>query len=111
MKNQGLPKKAEGLRPMITYYGYRDGSGEYYIIIDAERCNGCCKCVERCPQNALELATMIADLEDKLVAAVTEEHRKKIKYTCSPCKPESKRTPCVLACEQKAITCTWNPER
>jgi hypothetical protein len=32
--------------------------------------------VEFCPQNALELVTVMIDLEDKLVAAVTEEHKK-----------------------------------
>ena len=95
---------------IITHYGYSDGSGEYYIVIDAGKCNGCGKCVEQCPQGALELITMMIDLEDELVAAVTEEHRKRIKYTCSPCKPESGRTPCMLACEQKTITCAWNPE-
>jgi hypothetical protein len=51
------------------------------------------------------------DLEDKIVAAVTEEHRKKIKYTCSPCKPEINITPCVSVCKKKAIMCTWNPEK
>ena len=96
---------------MITYYGYRDGSGEYYVIIDAEKCNGCSRCIKECPQHALELGTVMVDLEDKLVAAVTEEHRKKIRYTCSPCKPESGRAPCVLACDQEAIVCTWNPVR
>ncbi|MCW4031565.1 MAG: hypothetical protein NWE80_04290 [Candidatus Bathyarchaeota archaeon] len=49
------------------------------------------------------------DLEDKLVAVVTEKNRKKIKYTCSPCKPESEDVPCVQACDQKAITCIWKP--
>jgi NAD-dependent dihydropyrimidine dehydrogenase PreA subunit len=96
---------------IITYYGYSDGSGEYYIVIDDEKCNGCGKCVEQCPQEALKLITVMVDLEDELVAAVTEEHRKKIKYTCAPCKPESGKTPCVLACEHKAITCTWKPEK
>jgi len=96
---------------IITYYGYKDGSGEYYIIVNAKKCNGCDKCAEQCPQDALEVTTMIVDLEDQLVVAVREEHRKKIKYTCSPCKPESGRTPCVLACEQKAIECIWNPLR
>ncbi len=55
------------------------------------------------------MESMFIDLEDKLVAAVTEEHRKKIKYTCSPCKPESEGVPCVQACEQKAIKFIWNP--
>ena len=61
---------------MIVYYGYRDSSGEYFIAVDSEKCDGCGKCVQQCPQNALELETMMVDLEDKLVAAVTEEHRK-----------------------------------
>ena len=96
---------------MITHYGYRDGSGEYYIIIDTEKCNGCSKCVEHCPQDALELITIMVDLEDELVVAVTEEHRNNIKYTCSSCKPESGKTPCMLACQQEAITCIWSSER
>jgi len=54
------------------------------------------------------MITMMIDLEDELVVAVTEEHRKKIKYSCAPCKPE-KRPPCVSACEQEAITHTWKP--
>ena len=95
---------------MITHYGYTDGSGEYYIIIDTDKCNGCGKCVKQCPQSALQLETMFIDLEDKTSASVTEEHRKKIKYTCSSCKPESDQSPCVLACETKAIRCTWKSQ-
>jgi ferredoxin len=94
---------------MITHYGYSDGSGEYYIIIDADKCDGCRRCVEHCPQSALEMVTVLVDLEDKTVAAVTEQHRRNIKYTCSACKPESEAAPCVSACAQKAITCIWNP--
>jgi Fe-S-cluster-containing hydrogenase component 2 len=52
---------------------------------------------------------MLIDLEDKVVATVEEQHRKKIKYTCSSCKPESGNTPCVLACAEKAIKCVWKP--
>jgi Fe-S-cluster-containing hydrogenase component 2 len=55
------------------------------------------------------MVTLLIDLEDKVVAAVTEQHRKKIKYTCSSCKPEDQKTPCVSACMQKAIECVWNP--
>jgi hypothetical protein len=53
--------------------------------------------------------SMFIDLDDKTVAAVTEQQRKNIKYACFPCKPESGKAPCVLACEQKAIWCVWNP--
>jgi ferredoxin len=95
---------------VITHYGYSDGSGDYYITIDTDKCNGCGKCVKRCPQSALQLETMFIDLEDKTVASVTEEHRKKIKYTCSSCNPEGKNAPCVLVCDTKAIKCTWKPQ-
>jgi Fe-S-cluster-containing hydrogenase component 2 len=95
---------------IITYYGYTDGSGEYYIVIDAEKCNSCGDCIPACPQSALKLEAMFIDLEDKMVAAVTEEHRKKIRYICSPCKPETGSIPCMEACSQKAITCIWKPK-
>jgi Fe-S-cluster-containing hydrogenase component 2 len=65
--------------------------------------------VTACPQSALELVTMLIDLDDKTVAAVTEQQRKNIKYTCSSCKPETGKAPCVLACDQNAIKCVWNP--
>jgi ferredoxin len=94
---------------IITHYGYIDGSGEYYIVVDSDKCNGCGKCVESCPQKALVLVTEFIDLEDKTVAAVSEEHRKKISYTCQACKPESHQAPCILACPSKAISCVWNP--
>ena len=95
---------------MITHFGYSDGSGEYYVIVDTDKCNGCGKCVKKCPQTALQLETIFIDLEDKTVASVTEEHRKKIKYTCASCKPEANKAPCVLACEAKAINCTWKAQ-
>lgn len=94
---------------IITYHGYQDGSGEYYIVIDSEKCNSCCECTKICPQGALEMEHIFIDLEDKLVAVVAKEHRKKIKYTCSPCKPESGRALCVTACGQEAIKYIWNP--
>jgi len=94
---------------MITHFGYTDGSGEYYIIIDSDHCNGCNKCVTICPQNALELITELIDLEDTTIAAIKEEHRKKIKYTCQACKPETNQTPCSTACQTQAIKCSWNP--
>ena len=95
---------------MITYYGYCDGSGEFYVVVDSDKCDGCGKCIQSCPEKALKLETEFIDLEDKTVATVAEEHRKKIKYTCSGCKPETDGTPCVLACSSCAIKCIWNPK-
>jgi ferredoxin len=96
---------------MIANYGYRDGSGMYFISIDNEKCNGCGKCVEACPYGVLEIITDPYEvLEEKLVAAVTEEQRKKIKYTCAPCKPISgkEEPPCRRVCEPGALTHSEN---
>ena len=78
--------------------------------IDSEVCNGCGECVPVCPGNVLE---MVEDpyepLEEKSVVAVTEQHRKKLKYSCAQCKPTGGATPppCVTACPQEAITHSW----
>ncbi len=104
------PRENWELRPIITHYGYCDGSGEYYISIDSGKCDGCGKCMSLCPRSALNLETILVDLEDVVVAAVSDEYRKKIKYTCSSCQPENGKTPCILACEKRAINCIWKPE-
>jgi ferredoxin len=95
------------VKKIITNYGYADGSGQYYISVDALKCDACGKCIEACPQNALIMVTQFIDLEDKQVVGVAEEYRKKIKYTCGPCKPESGKTPCSTACPVAAISPTW----
>ncbi len=91
-------------------YGYKDGSGEYFITIDTDLCNSCGKCVEACPEAVLEMAEDELDpLGDEIIAIVSEEHRKRIKYSCAPCKPtgEIKPLPCVLTCEPKALEHSW----
>jgi Fe-S-cluster-containing hydrogenase component 2 len=55
--------------------------------------------------------TIFIDLEDKMVATIAEKYRKKIKYTCSSCKPEKDNTPCVESCKQNAIKCIWNQKK
>jgi len=92
-----------------AHYGYKDGSGDYFIMIDTDKCDGCGKCVEACPYGVLELIPDEFDIEDGTMVAVREEHRKKIKYSCAPCKPVTGeiRLPCVLACEPQAITHSW----
>jgi len=91
-------------------YGYKDGSGEYFITIDTDLCDSCGKCVKACPEGVLEMAENELDpLGDEIIAIVSEEHRKKIKYSCAPCKAsgKSKELPCVKACEPGAITHSW----
>lgn len=90
----------------IANYGYTDGSGDWYIIVDSDKCDGCGKCVEACPQNLFEVIT---DDYDDLVISVRAEHRKNLKYVCGPCKPVTGRTElkCVLSCPTRAITHSW----
>lgn len=94
---------------MRAHYGYKDGSGDYFIIVETEKCNGCGDCVKACPYGVLELVPNEYDIEGGTMAAVKEEHRKKIKYSCAPCKPASgeRNVPCILACKTHAITHSW----
>jgi ferredoxin len=92
---------------MIANYGFKDGSGEWYVIIDTDRCNGCSRCVGACPAKALEVGTDEMDaFREEPVAFIKHEERKKIRYTCAPCKPGAGAEPaaCVAACETKAIS-------
>jgi NAD-dependent dihydropyrimidine dehydrogenase PreA subunit len=92
---------------MIAHYGFTDGSGEWYVTIDTDKCTGCGNCIEACPAHALELAEDEYDsFGNQQVARAVEEERNKIKYTCAPCKPgfEAEPTPCVVICEPGAIS-------
>ena len=96
---------------MIANYGYKDGSGSYFISIDTDKCDGCNACVEACPAGVLEVMDDPNDpLSDNQVAIVTEAERKKLKYTCAPCKPVGNNRPtepCIVACPKRAITHSW----
>ena len=91
---------------MIANYGYKDGSGEYFISMNTDLCDGCGDCVTACPAGVLE---MIVNDYDEKVAAVTDAHRKKIKYSCAPCKPVQDRPvlPCIAACKPVVIQHSW----
>lgn len=91
---------------MRANYGYTDGSGDWYVTIDTGLCDGCALCVEACPEDVF--AVEIDDYDDE-VAIVVEEHRRKIKYTCGPCKPvgQTQPEPCHAACPTDAISHSW----
>jgi Fe-S-cluster-containing hydrogenase component 2 len=95
---------------MIANYGYKDGSGDWFITIDTDKCNGCGDCVKACPSNVFELTEDPNDpFREEPVIIVGDQQRKKIKYTCGPCKPTTDRPPlpCVEACKDGAISHSW----
>ncbi len=96
---------------MFANYGYKDGSGDYFLTIDTDKCDGCGDCVTACP--AQLFAVVDEDPNDPLreepVVIVVKEKTKKIKYECNPCKPPDKKPvlPCVVACKKGAIAHSW----
>jgi Fe-S-cluster-containing hydrogenase component 2 len=95
---------------MKANYGYKDGSGDFFIMIDTDKCDGCTDCVKACPAGVFECGEDPNDpMRDEPVAFVSEAQRKKIKYTCAPCKPDHDRPPlpCVAACGPGAIEHSW----
>jgi ferredoxin len=92
---------------MKAFFGFKDGSGDWFVIIDTDRCSGCGKCAEACPSHVLQVGEDEYDpFNEEPVASVREEERKKIRYSCAPCQPGygETPTPCIAACEPGAIT-------
>lgn len=95
---------------MLANFGYKDGSGEYFITLDTDKCNGCGDCVPACPARILELRDNEYDpLTETKIVVVKEANRKSIKYACAPCKPVGNAyvLPCVNACQPNAIAHSW----
>lgn len=95
---------------MLANYGYKDASGDFFITIDTDKCDGCGDCVIACPSGIFEI--MDEDPNDPMrnepVAVVVEGKKNKLKYECNPCKPTSKMPlPCVEACKAGAISHSW----
>jgi Fe-S-cluster-containing hydrogenase component 2 len=92
---------------MIAHYGYEDGAGRFYLTVDTGRCTGCGECVPACGAGVLE---MIEEdpVEERMVAAVAEAHRRQLRDSCAPCKPAGDGPlPCVAACPPAAISHSW----
>ncbi|MBM3326483.1 MAG: ferredoxin [Calditrichaeota bacterium] len=93
---------------MLANYGYIDGSGQYYITIDTDKCIACQGhfCVEACPERMFTIET---DDYDDNVAVIQDAFRHQIKYKCAPCKPVSSHPelPCIKACTAGAIEHSW----
>jgi ferredoxin len=96
---------------MLANYGYKDASGDFFITIDTDKCDGCGDCVTACPAEIFLVVDEDPNdpLRDGPVAMVADEKKKKLKYECGPCKPVSIRPslPCVESCKAEAIFHSW----
>ena len=98
--------KGTSAQAMKVQYGYSDGTGEYFITIDTELCDGCGECVEVCPAGIF-----VVDKDDKgqLKARVSEETRKRLSFLCpgfQSCSGEHDVN-CHSACQKDAINHSW----
>jgi Fe-S-cluster-containing hydrogenase component 2 len=87
-------------------YGYSDGTGDYFITIDTELCDGCGKCAEACPAGIL-----VAQLGEQglIKVKVKDEARKKLGFLCpgfEACRKANKMN-CHSACLDNAISHSW----
>ncbi len=96
---------------MRAQYGYQDASGNYFITLDTDRCNGCGDCERACP--AAVFTVLDKDPNDPFredpVAVIPVDKQRRLKYLCNPCKPSSRGAPlpCVHACRTGAIEHSW----
>jgi len=105
-KSAFLSSQATDVMGYIANYGYTDASGDYYITIDSDKCDGCGRCVEACPEDVFEV---IIDDYDDLVAKVRDKVVKNLKYVYASCKPASgvRDCKCELDCDKGAISHSW----
>jgi predicted CoA-substrate-specific enzyme activase len=93
-------------RTIKVQYGYADGTGEYFITVDTDLCDGCGKCVEACPAGIL---AMEEDAQGQPKVKVKDEIRKKLGFMCpgiNACR-QANGTNCQAACPKNAISHSW----
>lgn len=89
-----------------VHYGYTDGTGDYFITIDAGRCDGCGKCVPVCPPGIFEV---VQEDTSQPKARVKEAARKNLAFLCPgfPSCNGSLKANCHSVCPEDAISHTW----
>ena len=87
-------------------YGYSDGTGDYFITIVTELCNGCGECVKACPA---DIFVVDKDDDGQPKAKVKEEVRKKLAFLCPGFQSCSHKNQvnCHSVCQKDAIDHIW----
>ena len=91
---------------MKIHYGYSDGTGNYFITIDTNSCDGCAECMSACPEN---IFIMAKDNSGQPKAVVKEETRKKLALLCPGFHSCSNinEVNCHGICQKGAISHSW----
>ena len=92
------------LKSMKVNYGYSDGSGEYYITVDNNTCDGCGACIKACPNGVFTLAP---DDTGKEKAAVKDDVRKRLALVCPGISHCTAEPNCHSACPKNSINHSW----
>ena len=94
------------IKSMKVNYGYTDGTGNYFITIDNERCDGCGECIKACPAGIFVIGE---DDSGQPKAKVKDEVRKKLAFACpgfSECSSKYEVN-CRSVCQKEAISHSW----
>ncbi len=105
-RSPGETGKEEEVAEIRANYGYADGTGEYYLTVDTDKCDGCGDCVQACPEDILELAR---DDYGEAKAVVKPALEKSLGDVClgyeARCRDEEVN--CHTACRPDVIEHTW----
>lgn len=94
------------IEEMKVHYGYTDATGDYFISIDRNKCDGCGLCITACPAGIFGMTTGDSGAPK---AAVKESARKRLAQFCpghEKCKASIGKT-CHVVCKPEAIGHSW----
>jgi len=92
--------------PRKVHYGYSDGTGEYFIAIDYNKCDDCSECIKGCPAGIFSQGSGTAGQPAIIIKQETARRLSSLCRGKSSCNSE-KGTSCQDFCPQKAINLSW----